>query len=69
MKKKRREAGYALSVIDIKGEHSSSDKYMLFIEIKNNKLEHLKRLIKSLDERAFIVVNETKQVYNGYFTK
>ena len=67
--KKIREAGYALSVIDIKGEHSSSDKYMLFIEIKNNKLEHLKRLIKSLDERAFIVVNETKQVYNGYFTK
>lgn len=67
--KKIREEGYALSVIDVKGEHNTKDKYMLFIEIKNSKLEHLKRLIKSLDEKAFIVVNETKQVYNGYFTK
>lgn len=42
---------------------------MLFIEIDSNRLEHLKTLIHALDEKAFIVVNETKYVHNGYFAK
>ena len=60
-----REKGYAVSVIDVKGQ-SDDPKYMLFMEINKNKLSKLKDLIKSLDEKAFIVVNETKLVQNGY---
>ena len=60
-----REKGYAVSVIDVKGQ-SDEAKYMLFMEINKNKLSKLKDLIKSLDEKAFIVVNETKLVQNGY---
>lgn len=60
-----REKGYAVSVIDVKGQ-SDETKYMLFMEINKNKLSKLKDLIKSLDEKAFIVVNETKLVQNGY---
>ena len=37
------------------------------MEINKKRLTHLKKLIKDLDERAFIVVNETKMVHNGYF--
>ena len=40
---------------------------MLFMEIDKKKLEKLKKLIKSLDSRAFMVVNETKLVENGFF--
>ena len=40
---------------------------MIFIEIDKKRFNDLKRLIKSLDKKAFIVVNETKFVQNGYF--
>lgn len=61
-----RQEGYAVSVIDIKGQDKANEKYMLFIEIQKNNFEHLKKLIHSIDKKAFIVVNETKYVQNGY---
>lgn len=62
-----RKAGYAVSVIDVKGQEEDQPKYMLFMEINKKRLKHLKMLIKDLDDSAFIVVNETKMVQNGYF--
>lgn len=61
-----RESGYAVSVLDVKGKNEREDKYMLFIEIENKSLYHLQKLIKKLDSQAFIVVNESKYVLNGY---
>ena len=63
---KIRSEGYAVSVFDVKGANNTY-KYMLFIEINNNKLNHLKKVIKQLDHKSFIVVNESKNVVNGYF--
>lgn len=60
-----RKCGYAVSVLDVYGNHGT--KYMLFIEIDGSKLRNLQLLIKKLDKKAFIVVNETKYVQNGYF--
>lgn len=59
-------AGYAVSVLDVKGKNEEETKYMLFIEINKKKFTALKKLIKKLDEKAFMVVNETKMVQNGY---
>lgn len=59
--------GYGISVVDIKGRYDKKDKYMLFIEIDKKDISHLKNMIKKIDEKAFIVVNETKYVQNGYF--
>ena len=61
-----REEGYAVSVIDVKGQDEVNEKYMLFIEIDKRNFEHLRGLIKKLDPTAFIVVNETRMVQNGY---
>lgn len=63
-----RKEGYAVSVIDVKGQNDDG-KYMLFIEITNKNFEHLKETVKKIDEKAFIVVNETKFVQNGYLKK
>lgn len=63
---KIRDQGYAVTVLDVKGHDITMDKYMLFIEINKNRFDHLRKLIKSLDKKAFIVVNETKYVQNGY---
>lgn len=62
-----RNEGYAVSVINVEGQDKTNERYMLFIEIDKKKFKNLKALIKSLDEKAFIVVNETREVENGYF--
>ena len=62
---KIREEGYAVTAIEVNG--SKDKKYMLYIQIRNQSLEQLKSVIKKLDKKAFIVVNETKYVENGYF--
>lgn len=62
-----RKAGYAATVIDVKGQDEENQKYMLLMEINKKRSGHLKKLIKSLDEKAFIFINETKMVQNGYF--
>ena len=63
-----RKEGYGVSVIDVKGQ-SDEGKYMLFVEIKDKSLAHLKNLVKEYDSNAFIVVSETKYVQNGYIKK
>ena len=62
--KKVREEGYAVSVVDVKGKEEG--KYMLFMEINKKHYDHVRDLIKKLDSKSFIVVNETKFVQNGY---
>ena len=62
---KIRESGYGVTAIEVKG--TKDLKYMLYIQIRDNTLENLKRIVRKLDSKAFIVVNETKYVENGYF--
>lgn len=60
-----RKKGYAVSVLKVEG--NNGNKLMLFIEIDGYKLGKLQKIVKELDNDAFIVVNETKYVHNGYF--
>lgn len=45
----------------------NEDKILLILQINKKRLEECKSLIYSLDKDAFITVNETKFVYNGFF--
>lgn len=63
-----RKEHYGVSVIDVRGQNEEI-KHMLFIEISNKNLSHIKEIIKNIDPKAFIVVNETKYVQNGYIKK
>ena len=42
--------------------------YMLMIEIKKKDLDKLKDLINIIDKEAFIIVNESRYIQNGYFS-
>lgn len=64
--KEIRNNGYAVSIFNVVSDKKSK-KYMLFMEIESNRLNKLKGIIKNLDPNAFIVVNETMYVHNGYF--
>jgi len=64
--KKIQEAGFALTITKSEATQFSGEKYMLFSVIKNSKLDEFKKLIYSLDENAFLMVSETKYMYNGF---
>ena len=61
---KLRDNGFAVSVIDIKGK--DSNKYMLIIGINNNKRDLLMDKIKQYDKDAFVYINETIYIQNGF---
>lgn len=63
------DAGYALTIVTSNATAFSGEKYMLFSEIKNSQLNDFKNLVQSLDEKAFVMVNETKYVFNGFIKK
>lgn len=62
-----RKKGFAISVMDINEKEGLPDKYMLFIEINKKDFDRLHQLVKDYDKNAFIVVNESLVVINGYF--
>ena len=64
-----RENGFAVSVMDIRQKDEEPDKYMFFLEINNSDFDKLHKIIKKYDPKAFIVVNESKTVVNGYFSQ
>lgn len=61
-----RKHGYAVSVIDLKDDYEGNQRDMLYFQINNRSLKKLIGLIKKYDKNAFIVVNETKTVQNGF---
>lgn len=63
---KVRHEGFAVSVIDLKNDFGKTKKELLFIQVNNRSLKRLLNIIKHIDSEAFIVVNETKAVQNGY---
>ena len=60
-----RKEGYGVSVMDIKGQ-DEKEKYMLYIEVNNKSFVRLRNIISKHDNKAFVVVNETKFVQNGF---
>ena len=59
-----RKCGFAVSVINVVGR---DEKYLLYLQIDSKKYNYLISIIHKIDNKAFIVVNETKMVKNGYF--
>lgn len=62
-----REHDYGVSSVVYTGYEEEAHKHMLFINVDKKKEKALRELIKKNDKEAFIIVNETKYVENGYF--
>ena len=48
---------------------TDTEKIMLILEISSKKIGLLKNFVKEVDDKAFVIVNETKYVLNGYIGK
>ena len=53
--------GYGITKIDI-----DNKKKILLIEVNKNSLKNIINIIKSVDNKAFITVSDTKYIENGY---
>ena len=56
-----RESNYGVTTIPLEDK-----KFMLLVEFKKKNLKRLKDTIKKVDRNAFIIINETLNVENGY---
>lgn len=61
-----RKHNFAVSVMDLKDDYQGNKRDMLYFQINNRHLKTLISLIKKYEKNAFIVVNETKAVQNGF---
>ena len=62
-----RDAGFAVTTIKCDGMNNEN-KLMLLIETDNRNIKNLSSIVKSIDNKAFLIVNETKYVENGFFS-
>lgn len=63
---KIRNEGFGVSVVETKNTYNKEEADILFITLNSRNLNHLKKTIKEIDPKAFIVISETKIVQNGY---
>lgn len=54
--------GYGVSIIELK----NTNQQLLLIETKNKEIKKVRKLINEIDENAFVVINDTKIIYNGF---
>lgn len=60
-----RNEGYAVSVLALKDNYKDQ-KDLLIISVKSKNTNEVIKLIKNVDNKAFIVVKDTRLVHNGY---
>ncbi len=58
---------YAFSVLKAKGKDLKSNKDILIIVTTNKRIKKLERILLAHDDKIFIVTNEPKQIFNGFF--
>ena len=61
-----KEHGYSASIVNANGLYGSKN-YIVFSFINNKRKKELVNLIKSIDNNAFISINQNKELINGYF--
>lgn len=57
-----------LTIIDAKGGYTSQDKSILLVVVRKKQEVHLKKLIKRVDPKAFIIVSDVHEVLGEGFS-
>ncbi len=62
--KEIRDKGFGVSNIDLKNT-TKEKKGLLLIQLNKKSLNNLTKIIRMIDDNAFVIINETKYVQNG----
>ena len=57
-----------VTILDAKGGYTNKEKSMLLVVVRKNQEVHLKKLIKRVDSKAFIIVSDVHEVLGEGFT-
>ncbi len=63
------EMGRGATLLKGKGGYTGSDKEVLYCVVSRNELSRIKNIVHSIDERAFVVVNDVHDVLGEGFEK
>ena len=64
--KELKNKGYSASIVNATGLYGSEN-YIIFSFINNKRKNEIVSIIKSIDKYAFISINQSKELINGYF--
>ncbi|MCR4805228.1 MAG: DUF5698 domain-containing protein [Clostridia bacterium] len=64
-----RDAGYAITVLNANESEFAESKYLIIATVDKKQLKAFEDLVKAGDEKAFIMVSDTKSSVGGYFGK
>lgn len=65
--KKLKTKKFGCSIVDVTGYDKKTPKKMIITETTSKRIKELKELINEVDNQAFVVINETKYIQNGFF--
>lgn len=63
-----RAKGFGVTCVEAKGRNNTN-RMMLLLQTTSNRFNEVETIIDSFDEKAFITVQKTKTVLNGFFIK
>lgn len=61
-----RKAGFGITVLNVEGSEYGEAKYLILADLDKGKLTEFQNLVKAMDPKAFLLVQETKQTLGGY---
>ena len=61
-----RKNNFGCSILDVRGYDEDVKKKMIIVETTNRRSNELTALINKIDNTAFVVINETKFIQNGF---
>ena len=64
-----RDAGFAITVLNANESEFAEGKYLIIATVDKKQLKDFEDLVKENDEKAFIMVSDTKSYVGGYFGK
>lgn len=64
-----REAGFAITVLNANESEFAEGKYLIIATVDKKQLKEFEDIVKERDEKAFIMVSDTKSYVGGYFGK
>ena len=63
------DAGFAITVLNANESEFAEGKYLIIATVDKKQLKDFEDLVKEKDEKAFIMVSDTKSYVGGYFGK
>lgn len=64
-----RDNGFATTSVEIISNETNKKRYMMMLSINSYSYSKFNKILKEVDPKAFMIINESKYTRNGYYMK